>query len=684
MPQVINITDEDILYAEKILLPDGKEFDDERKSFIRNLDTIDLQAVPGSGKTTALLAKLLILERYMPLKNGRGVLVISHTNVAVDEVKDRIGKHCPKLFSYPNFIGTIQSFVDSFLAIPFYLNKYGKKPFRIDSEIYQERLTKVLSKLWLYKFGISNDDSRKIYYIKNVNESLFYNFRFGFDIGNNVILTKKLNEEKLEIIKPKRGRNYQDYSIDEKEILYEWFKKLKLYLLKKEEVLHYDDAYFLANYSIIVNPKIKDLLQLRFNFLFVDEMQDMDIHQHDLLENIFHSGGNTHSIVQRIGDKNQAIYNGGSIHLDNIWAPRENILYMNGSHRLSPKIAAIVQNLALTPNPVVGRHQNPDGSEIDINPTIFTYQDNTKTLVISAFADKIKALQDSGSIPSDPSHKFMALAWRKEHEDADKIALCDYWTNFANSSSNKQIDFKVLEDYILYYNKEKKTLESVQKNILNAFLKILRLENIFDEQSRVFTKRKLINFFKLLENNKYEMLKLNLYKWSFDTIKGNTEKTINSIREYIPSFLSVLQKTIDLSTDFINGESEINVADTANESQFNLFESEEITVEIGTVHSAKGQTHTATLYLETFYSRGYGNYESERLRNQIMGVNIEDTLNSNVGGKDKIRQTGKMAYVGFSRPTHLLCIAIHKDRFDSVLSDINRDDWDIIEIEPAQ
>src|SRR5690554_867433 len=103
MPQEINITDADIEYAEKVLLPEGKAFDEERKLFIRNLSILDLQAVPGSGKTTALLAKLLILERYMPLKNGRGVLVISHTNAAVDEIKERIGKHCPKLFSYPNF-----------------------------------------------------------------------------------------------------------------------------------------------------------------------------------------------------------------------------------------------------------------------------------------------------------------------------------------------------------------------------------------------------------------------------------------------------------------------------------------------------------------------------------------------------------------------------------------------------
>lgn len=141
MPQVINISDEEIQFAERMLLPAGRTFDDERKAFIRNFNTIDLQAVPGSGKTTVLLAKLVILEQKLPFVDGSGVLVLSHTNTAIDEIKEKIQKHCPKLFSFPNFVGTIQSFVDEFLAIPFYVHKYKKRPIRIDHEIYNEIAT---------------------------------------------------------------------------------------------------------------------------------------------------------------------------------------------------------------------------------------------------------------------------------------------------------------------------------------------------------------------------------------------------------------------------------------------------------------------------------------------------------------------------------------------------------------
>ena len=40
-----------------------------------------------------------------------------------------------------------------------------------------------------------------------------------------------------------------------------------------------------------------------------------------------------------------------------------------------------------------------------------------------------------------------------------------------------------------------------------------------------------------------------------------------------------------------------------------------------------------------------------------------------------------MAYVGLSRPTHLLCLAVHKDRFNEV--DFS-DKWVIIHIDAAK
>lgn len=110
--------------ADSILL-NGGTFDDERKIFIRNLETCDLLAVPGSGKTTALLAKLYCIAQNMPFEDGSGILILSHTNKAIEEIEKKIKNYCPRLFEYPNFIGTVQTFVNKFLANQACFEKYG-------------------------------------------------------------------------------------------------------------------------------------------------------------------------------------------------------------------------------------------------------------------------------------------------------------------------------------------------------------------------------------------------------------------------------------------------------------------------------------------------------------------------------------------------------------------------------
>ena len=48
-----------------------------------------VQACPGSGKTTTLVAKLAILADRIP-NDGRGICVLSHTNVAREEIEKKL------------------------------------------------------------------------------------------------------------------------------------------------------------------------------------------------------------------------------------------------------------------------------------------------------------------------------------------------------------------------------------------------------------------------------------------------------------------------------------------------------------------------------------------------------------------------------------------------------------------
>ena len=84
----IEITDADIEEIER-LFGDVK-FDDERRQILKHMESTDIQAFPGSGKTTVLVAKLAILAKKWPYTD-KGICVLSHTNVARDEIEGRIG-----------------------------------------------------------------------------------------------------------------------------------------------------------------------------------------------------------------------------------------------------------------------------------------------------------------------------------------------------------------------------------------------------------------------------------------------------------------------------------------------------------------------------------------------------------------------------------------------------------------
>ena len=310
MPLEINISDDHIARAESLLLPDGFSFDDERKEFIRNFQTLDLQAVPGSGKTTTLLAKLIALEQLAPLPNNAGILVLSHTNAAVEEINNRLSNYSPALFKYPNFVGTIQAFVDTFLCVPAYLDQYKKKPYRIDEEIYEENH---YIPYQCQGFLNNRQDGDKILFKSRLYGS--DDLAYGFGISGNFPLNNKGSNTYIGLLGLKSG-------------------------IREKGILCYDDAYIMAEEYLEKYPNVKKHLQQRFRYVFVDEMQDMDKHQYDILEKVFYDDGNSPSIYQRIGDKNQSIFS--------LWTDKQSL------------IEPFPSNLGLSPNTVESWRSSSD------------------------------------------------------------------------------------------------------------------------------------------------------------------------------------------------------------------------------------------------------------------------------------------------------------------------------------
>lgn len=666
--QITTITNEDIEYAEKILLPANKHFDEERRNFITNLDTIDLQAVPGSGKTTALLAKLIILEKKMPFPDGSGVLILSHTNTAVEEIQSKLQTIAPKLFNFPNFVGTIQSFTDTFLALPYYAHVYKTHPYRIDDDLYYERC----------RFAIEH-------------KSLHLNW-----LERKRPETQKTTLETAQIDQSGRPKYIQGLQNDTNTA--KAIAKFKYDNVKKG-LLTYNDAFEFANFYIHDNPCIVTIFQKRFKYVFVDEMQDMHSHQIKLLDELFYTSGYTDeqqaiTVFQRIGDVNQSIFgendsdnsDGSNEKADNSdkadWKPRGNLTLL-GSHRLSPCTAAIVSLFAVEPHEIQGLRKNADGTAIDIKPYLFVYKKENIKTVITRFAHLICELQNEGKLPMTGS--YAAVGWRKSILNGaadDKLGISDYYDSFCTAAASTKINYSSLTDHLLAVDPHKKHLETMRKSILNALLHILYMQKIQDKHGRYYTIRTLFKYLKE-ETDIYELFKRNLFRWCKQRINNEPiEQSIHDIQAFLPDFLQAV--SLDNNPVNINNDTysfittPVNIIQnnkTVDTKQINICSISGIDISIKTVHAIKGQTVTGLLYMETYNS---SMHESNRLVDCFIHKKFRKTAKTKKSGM--MYKAAKTVYVGFSRPTHLLCFAVQKERFDKHLTKIDNQLWNIIEI----
>ena len=87
-----------------------------------------------------------------------------------------------------------------------------------------------------------------------------------------------------------------------------------------------------------------------------------------------------------------------------------------------------------------------------------------------------------------------------------------------------------------------------------------------------------------------------------------------------------------------------------------------------TIHGVKGETHDATLYLETDRQ---GASDLKRIL-PCFGVGRAGTSNL-------FDYSRKLAYVGFSRPRTLLCVAMQSETYEKSKGVFDRD-WEIIDL----
>ena len=606
---MVLITDKDIIDVESKL---SLKFDGGSKEFIKCTTNKDIQACPGAGKTTALVAKLDILANKMPFPDKRGILVLTHTNVAVEEVKRKLGYNTNKILGHPNHIGTFQSFVNKYLAIPRYVKYFGKRPSTIDSSLFEKKLISLLEKYSVGKWLLARSQENLL----NIEE-----FLDSLEIYEDKIVLE-LGSKKKTMVNSTRP----------------FYAKLKNFLefdpttqVMAKGYLTYDHCYQLAEEYLREIPSIANIISARFKYVFVDESQDTDLRQFTLLKTIF---DNSDSIVQKIGDNDQAIFNFGNLD-DLTWEIDRDHIRINDTKRLSPKICTAARNFSITD------YLLQSNSTVDINPIIIVFDDDKINQVLPKFAEMIKKY--NLNLENQPYFKAIGSIG-KTHSKYH--TLPSYITPHLVRSPQTVItnDLRV---------KINQSFNKVSPNIVNNIywsLIILYLDTVdIKYENRSYTKNTLFYYLRVNNNNLLSELKAK----SFQMIKEISDQT--NLTLIIESSLQLLAGFMSFSYDATKLDiliSDYKILNSKNVSNMVTFQVGDtpIDIHISTIHKAKGETHTATLVLETF-NNGYD-------LNQLLGLLMDKKIKKFLGKK-------KVIYVGMTRPTHLLCLAIHKSYLKS-------------------
>ncbi|MDR7052599.1 hypothetical protein J2X54_005104 [Duganella sp. 3397] len=606
------------------LTPDLDFSDAERQAAILENASRDFNAVPGSGKTSLLAAKLLLLAHKWPHAR-KGICVLSHTNVAREEIVRRLAgtEEGARLLVYPHFIGTIHGFVNQFLALPA-LRALDLPVDVIDDDVFSARALAQLQgrqyytlRAWLARQA--NGDS--------LVSQLFFK---GPD------LTLASDGGVLPSADSTSGKQLAEIKVR----------------LAKAGIFRHRDMFAFALAALDSHPDLLDVIHRRFPSVFVDEMQDTSWEQEDILNRLFDGK----SIMQRFGDVDQKIILNDN-DAANVTFPRPGHGSVSTSKRFGPRIAAAVANVRMSNLAVQG--EGPD----DISPVLLLYKTEDVGKVIHHFGKLVVDLFDTNAVHGKV---VRAMCTRKTVDgtvDAGRH-LIDYWPSYAQfkqaAAAADDSGFWLLVDQVST-QLSTATLSERAGNARKIVLFVLRAANAA-VVSNVRDARALPRAVAELHGSAVSLQAL-IHEMVLGTALINTPEARQELpwvlhqhlRHLLPDSMTLAEfvamnlfKQHAVATSTSTTESPTSCAMIHSGRELNFI--------LGTVASMKGETHLASLVLESYGGKSR-RFDLALALPAIAG--LSKGLN-----KLSVLQQGQMrnVYVAMSRPTHFLCLAANAVR----------------------
>lgn len=644
MFEVPPVDDRDIRWACEVLgLPatafHGDDGNDPRAAVLLSNETLDVEACPGSGKTTLLVAKLAILARKWKSRRS-GICVLSHTNAARREIERSLGRTAAgaTLLSYPHYVGTIHGFVNEFLAIP-WLRSLSYPITVIDDALCEQHRRRLLS---FNQYAVLRTTVAHKEQHPNVN------FVGSWHVASSDFLVLKENGN--QVFTNPNAQSAQQLSQLVRQCTEDGFYR-------------YEELFMWAEDLLDKHPEAVATIRQRFPLLFIDEVQDNSEPQSRLLQRIFIAGEDP-VIRQRYGDSNQAIYahtrvSGAESDPFPIDEIRRDI---PNSHRFGQQIADLANPLGLRPHDLQGFGPPAHTIQSDIagSHAVILFDDESMACVLDCYASYLRELFSEDELAAGLFTAVGGVHRPGNDRNAPRF-VAHYWPEYDHELSCAEPRPKTFHQYIATGWKAAGTggdAHSVVERIADGIYRAVQIAD--PAVKRTQHKRRHRSILESLEGvvdlkERYLALVMRIIDDETDIEPEEWQGTWVPVILQLAELLSgadINPARLDEFLGWPDEELDEEVARKVRRKD-NVYrfptDDPAVEVRVGSIHSVKGETHTATLVLDTFFHDHHLNALRPWLLGEKTGQGTEGT---------RMQSRLKQHYVAFTRPTHMLAIAM--------------------------
>lgn len=615
--------DKDREKIESLLLGRNRHFQPEQVTVINSIHSTNIMACPGSGKTTVLIAKIsLLLEKLKKEGSNKGICVITHTNVAVEEIIKSLNKLGISNIAYPHFIGTIHEFFNVFFSMKAY-GAYTQRDafYLMDNEEYKRYFERFFEyhkpDFWTYETPITAVDRTDIH----IDSS-----------------------DQLRIISRRAAGNYHNSILNTiKDMFHKGF-------------LRHSDTVELAKWYIRKHKvEIQQAFQNRFQYFFIDEAQDTSTDQFETLSMLIEN--NQETVIQWYGDSYQALY---SLYgKEDAWRPSlEESLQINYSNRFGENIANILRTTCIEEYSSL----KANAAISSANPHLFIFNNENKEHLLSVYYQMVSEFKAASAETAGIKGKIAAVC---HHHDS----LEWYSEAYQRSKLNKPL-----------YSQMQDCLHECHQSLLAE----LRRNDSRDRMERNEYLKNISQFLKEKHPKIYIEIKSIWANWIRAIDEGTDESVLldeleAKYKECIAAIILNEDMAIIEPISMTNLRKRL-VKILAKDQQPELtatVPTEEMNLELNTIHGVKGETHFATLLLE---STRAGSSDMYSIFSFLTGTHQPELLEESF-----VKDTLKLAYVALSRPRYFAGVAMHEENIsDEDIQNAIRHGWRVVKVEEEQ